>query len=444
LLRPLQLEIPTTSMQILAKYFALTFLFVCGVFFSSAQSSHKNIRIDGQDMLSFYPPCEPSIAISPKNPAMIVAGSVLDNVYLSTDTGATWMKKKLYSDLGVYGDPVIVSNPKKQFFYYLHLSNPQNKAWGDDSFLDRIVIQHSKDGLNWSSGSGIGYHPTKDQDKHWAAHNGKKMICTWTQFDKYESTTPGDSTNILFSRSNAKGKKWTKATRINQIAGDCLDGDNTVEGAVPAFGTEGEIYVAWALGDKIYFDRSLDKGKTWLEKDMIAASISGGWEMAIPGIMRCNGMPVTVCDLSEGPNRGTIYICWADLRNGETNSDIFITSSNDKGKTWTTPVRVNDDKTPAHQFFPWLAIDQSNGRLHIVFYDRRNFSDTKTDVYLASSGDGGKSWNNERISESAFEPTDKVFFGDYNNISAHNGIIRPIWTRCVDGKLSVWTALINR
>jgi hypothetical protein len=33
--------------------------------------------------------------------------------------------------------------------------------------------------------------------------------------------------------------------------------------------------------------------------------------------------------------------------------------------------------------------------------------------------------------------------GDYNNISAYNGMVRPIWTELHDGKLSVWTALLN-
>ena len=36
------------------------------------------------------------------------------------------------------------------------------------------------------------------------------------------------------------------------------------------------------------------------------------------------------------------------------------------------------------------------------------------------------------------------FFGDYNNISAHKGVIAPIWTRMVDGKTSVWTTVIQQ
>ena len=32
-----------------------------------------------------------------------------------------------------------------------------------------------------------------------------------------------------------------------------------------------------------------------------------------------------------------------------------------------------------------------------------------------------------------------MFFGDYTNIDACNGVIRPIWTRLNNGQLSVWT-----
>ena len=49
------------------------------------------------------------------------------------------------------------------------------------------------------------------------------------------------------------------------------------------------------------------------------------------------------------------------------------------------------------------------------------------------------------ISESPFVPRKGIFFGDYTNVSVHNGMIRPIWTRLDSStaELSVWTALLN-
>ncbi len=68
-----------------------------------------------------------------------------------------------------------------------------------------------------------------------------------------------------------------------------------------------------------------------------------------------------------------------------------------------------------------------------------SFSDTNTDVYLAVSEDAGVTFENQLLSESPFVPSKSVFFGDYTNISVHNGIVRPIWTRLHNGGLSVWT-----
>jgi len=90
-----------------------------------------------------------------------------------------------------------------------------------------------------------------------------------------------------------------------------------------------------------------------------------------------------------------------------------------------------------------MTIDQTTGYLYFVFYDRRNYTNNNTDVYMAISKDGGNTFTNFKVSESPFLPNAGVFFGDYNNVTAHNGIVRPIWTRLVGGSLSIWTALVD-
>ncbi|KAA3630642.1 MAG: T9SS C-terminal target domain-containing protein [Bacteroidetes bacterium] len=148
---------------------------------------------------------------------------------------------------------------------------------------------------------------------------------------------------------------------------------------------------------------------------------------------------MTKCGLSGGPNQGTIYVNWTDQRNGADDTDVWLVKSVDGGNTWSDPIRINDDEPGSHQFFSWMDIDQTNGNLFFVFYDRRTYSDNRTDVYMAYSLDGGDTFTNKLISESPFIPSPGVFFGDYTNIQAHNNIVRPIWTRLFDGTLSVWT-----
>jgi hypothetical protein len=402
-----------------------------------------NILIDQGLPGSQFGPCEPSVAINPRNTMQMAAGAILDRYYWSDDGGQRWQRDTLRSTFGVYGDPVMVADTNGHF-YYAHLSDPDHMGWASPKLLDRIVIQKSIDGgRTYDNGTYVGLRAPKDQDKQWLHVDPKTntIYCTWTEFDRYNSSDPTDKSRILFSKRHAETPEWSEPIAINQFEGDCADEDYTTEGAVPASGPEGQVYVAWAWNNRIWFDRSADGGKTWLNKDVVVARQPGGWHFDIPGIQRCNGMPVLVCDRSDGPNRGNLYVNWTDQRRGENDTDVWLARSTNGGKTWSKPLRVNNDPPGKHQFLTWMAIDQTTGYLYIVFYDRRAYDDLRTDVYLAVSKDGGKTFSNEQISEQPFTPSRYVFFGDYNHISAHNGVIRPIWTRLDNGILSIWTAL---
>lgn len=413
--------------------FFFTFFLGC-VFTVAAQ--HPNVMIGNQNY-----PNEPSIAIDPKNTNRLVAGANINNYYFSEDGGLTWQHGSLSSSLyGVWGDPVLLVDTSGNY-YFFHLSWPASGNW-----IDRIVCQKSIDGgQNWNVGTYMGLNGTKAQDKHWTAvnRNNNHIFSTWTQFDQYGSSYYLDSTLIFFSKSTDAGETWSPALRISEKGGNCVDSDLTVEGAVPCIGPDGEIFVSWAGPQGIVFDRSFDEGATWLDHDIFVNENPGGWDLTIPGLDRSNGMPVTCCDISTSPYRGTIYINFADQRNGADDTDIWLVKSTDQGNTWSEPVRVNDDPAGKHQFLTWMTIDQVTGYLYFVFYDRRNYNDNNTDVFMAVSKDGGQTFNNFKVSESPFVPFSSAFFGDYNNITAHNNVVRPIWTRFDNGQASVWTAIID-
>jgi hypothetical protein len=399
-------------------------------------AQYQNIKIGNYTSAN-----EPSIFINPKNTLEIMAGSNLNYWYYSEDGGYTWQTSELISpSYGVWGDPVIIADTAGDF-YFFHLSNPAVGNW-----IDRIVCQkYNKTTVQWNNGTYMGLNGTKAQDKHWAVVDPQTntIYVTWTQFDDYGSADPGCESNILFSKSTDAGLSWSEAISINQVSGNCIDSDETAEGAVPAVGPNGEVYVSWSGPEGIIFDRSLDGGQTWLDEDIPVDPHIGGWDINIPGIYRANGMPVTVCDLSPSPHNGTIYINFADQRNGTDDTDIWLTKSTDQGNNWSEPIRVNDDPPGKHQFFSWMTIDQTNGYLYFVYYDRRAYNDNQTDVYMAWSGDGGETFTNVKISESPFVPAESIFFGDYSNISAHNNVVRPIWTRMDEGVRSIYTAIID-
>ncbi|MGQ9799378.1 MAG: T9SS type A sorting domain-containing protein [Ignavibacterium sp.] len=410
------------------------------LFVTSTFPQYLNVRVDSP---SSNQPEEVSIAINPVNPNYLAAGANINHFFMSSDGGYNWQTSFLSSSFGVWGDPVVVYD-ELGYLYYGHLSNPPFPGY----WIDRIVIQRStNNGINWNDGAGIGFLSPKNQDKEWIAvdmhsnqYKGNVYVC-WTEFDDYGSSNPNDSSRIKFSYSTDKGITWSNPKTISDRSGDCIDSDNTVEGAVPCVGPNGEIYVSWAGPLGLMFDKSTDGGLTW-GTDIFVSTIPGGWDFDVPGIYRCNGLPITACDTSQSPYRGNIYINWSDQRNGVNNTDIFFVKSTDGGNTWSNPLKVNDDNSGRHQFFTWMTIDQTTGAIYIVFYDRRNTSGNATDVYVARSTNGGETFTNFKVSQSSFTPSASVFFGDYTNIAAFNKKVYPIWMRMDGTALSVWTAII--
>jgi hypothetical protein len=423
------------------KYLDVVLTLVLVIFFSSfSYSQYPNILIDGTGS-----PEEVTIAINPLNPNILAGGANIDCFYRSSNGGTSWIESQLFSNLlGVWGDPVVLFDSLGNL-YYAHLSNPASGWW-----IDRIVVQKStNNGVSWTDGVGIGQGTAPQaQDKAWLAVDHTRspfrgnLYLTWTEFDSYGSSNPSDSSRIRFSKSTNQGANWSNAITISDRSGDCIDSDNTDEGAVPCVGPNGEIYVSWAGPLGLMFDKSLNGGSTW-GTDVFISTIPGGWDFDVSGIYRCNGLPITMCDISNSPYRGYIYVVWSDQRNGATNTDIFLARSTNGGNTWSSPIKVNDDNTTRHQFFVWSTVDPSTGHLWFVFYDRRNTTGAATDVFVAKSTDGGNTFENFKVSETPFTPTESVFFGDYTNIAAWNGKIYPIWMRLQNGQLSVLTTVIT-
>jgi len=399
-----------------------------------AQYPNNKINSSGTD------PEEVSIAVSPANPNNLAVGANISYFFSSTDAGHNWTQKNLISNLfSVWGDPCLIYDGVGNLFYG-HLSNTPSPGY----WIDRIVVQKSIDnGTTFNQGAGIGFNNPKEQDKEWLAvdlQNNRNYIYTsWTEFDSYGSSLSSDSSRILFSRSTDHGAAWTNPLRLSEKGGDCVDADNTVEGAVPTIGPNGEIYDSWAGPLGLVFTKSTNGGVSF-KPNQVVTSIPGGWDFDVPGIYRCNGLPITTCDTSNSFTRGNIYICWSDQRNGSDNSDVFLIKSTDGGNTWGLVKKVNNDNTTRHQFFPWMTIDQTTGHLFFIFYDRRSTTGNATDVYIAESIDGGETFNNFKISESSFTPQSGIFFGDYSNITAFNRKVYPTWMRLDGTTLSVWTA----
>src|SRR5437867_3780874 len=100
---------------------------------------------------------------------------------------------------------------------------------------------------------------------------------------------------------------------------------------------------------------------------------------------------------------GVIYVAYQAFGDGRRRS-IMFTKSIDKGRTWSTPVPVNDTPNNLSVFNPAVAVSPDGQHVIVEFYDKRNqttaSAGNNADLYLAESFDGGDSWEpNIRLSD---------------------------------------------
>ena len=91
-----------------------------------------------------------------------------------------------------------------------------------------------------------------------------------------------------------------------------------------------------------------------------------------------------------------LYAVWPDISSGRV--DVRFAYSTDKGKTWSTPVTINDDRPPLEKgrgpdhMLPAIAVNKK-GAVLIVWYDRREFPDNMGwRMRATASLDGGVSF----------------------------------------------------
>jgi hypothetical protein len=392
-------------------------------------------------------PNEVSIAINPLNPAQVVAGSNIYNLYFSTDSGFSWTEKILKSSMGVYGDPVVHFMPNGAcLFAHLAMNKDRSKKDGSYSGLDRMVIQRSIDGgRTFNDGSYCGLNTPKMQDKPWLSHDATGNIyVSWTEFDKYGSAAPNDKSRIRFAQSNDSGFTFTQAITVSDNEGDCLDKDNTPEGATTAVGPHGEIYIAWAAFGKLYMDKSMDGGRSF-GTDHEVTWQRGGWDLDIEGMYRGNGLPFLKCD-----KKGNLYLLYAEeidapsIPSDRREKIVSVIISKDGGASWGKPQVLNRSNA-MDGFMPNMCHDELMDKIYIAWYDRRHSQNKKfADIYVAAMAENADSFVGRRITPISFPlPFKYVFFGDYIGIDAAKDMVRPIWTEDDTDGLVVKCGLLN-
>lgn len=400
------------DVSILMKYFLNVCLLLCGTtlfaqqYFSELTLSSATLQAN-----------EPAIAIHPTDSSKIIVATNVNNIFWSHNAGKSFKHYKATSSHGVYGDPVLLYTPTGQLFY-AHLSKYDNYKWPD--FFKAIIIQPGiDDGKNFYDGYAVGYHPTKMQDKPAMSYNHITGLIhmSWTEFDKYESDNAQDSTRIYFATFNPSTFNIVGPIQVNDKNGNCADDDETVEGATTIITTKGIIGMAWAGHQHIYFDKSIDSGKTW-GRDQIVDRIEEGWNLETKGFMRTSGLPYLNCDTNDN-----LYITTVSNYTAKQSITVYYKHLSDS--IWRKHI-ISSPIMEADCIMPHTFFDKLTNRLYIIYYV---VADGKLAVYLSFSSNNQMQWKTIRVSYTDSPlPGDKLFFGDYIAVAARNKTIVTAWT----------------
>ena len=347
----------------------------------------------------------------------------------STDGGATWFGTVDLPSAGSNsGDPAAAIDLNGRYYVgYINNSFGQGVAYS------------TNEGTSWSAvnitGSG-----TDDKNHLWvdnspsSAYEGH-LYSAWTSF--------GTNSDIVISRSTNSGTSWSTPVDISlAVAGGSHD-----QGVSIQTGPNGEVYAAWAVYDcwpcdetAIGMAKSVDGGATYAPATRIITGIRGiRQEYPSTFLHRVNSFPVMAVDNSQGARSGWIYVVWTNHGvpgvNTGNDRDVYMIRSTNGGTSWSSPIKVNQDPSGLGKlhYEPWVSVDPVTGALSVIFYDNRNTTGSQVETWVATSIDGGNTWEDFRVSDVAFTPSPIPglaggYMGDYLAIASRGGKVYPVWT----------------
>lgn len=400
---------------------------------------------------------EPSIAIDPLNPDVIVSsvqdmrkvpefGNRWNSYYRSVDGGKTW-KNDLLPGYPTDASPQGIASPLKQ---YQFTSDPlvAFDAHGNAYFAGLAVnrtsgksavfmVRYSIHGSHYeyttivaaNSNNGVPLDkPYLFTDNTLESPYFGSIYVTWTEV----GVRPG-YTAIYFARSTDMARSFSSPLLLSDRS------ERWNQFSAVAAGPEGSIYATWVSWDSsrnwIKLTRSSDNGFSFSTPKTIT------YIHAVPSPLPGNGFrvmsfPAVAVDTSSGRGSGNLYVAWSEWKGRD--SDMLFMRSLDKGETWSSPHIINDDLA-GNQFMPVLAV--SEGKIFAAFYDGRLDASARNnkalDLFYAVSHDEGRSFSkNSRVTTISFDPNavcrcpvfSQPFLGDYIGVSSTGSRVIVIWT----------------
>ncbi|MCX6244338.1 MAG: T9SS type A sorting domain-containing protein [Bacteroidetes bacterium] len=275
----------------------------------------------------------------------------------------------------------------------------------------------------------------------------------WTNF----VNSSGNLRQIEISRSEDQGMTWSSP--INISAG--VTSGYMCQGINLQTGPNGELYGAFIIYDAwpadesaIGFAKSLNGGSVFTPATRIISNIKGIRTSLTSKNMRVNSYPSMTVDNSNGPNKGNIYLVWANIGypgiNAGSDINVYFMRSTDQGSTWMAPIRVNQDAAGLgkQHFLPWISCDPVTGNLCVIYYDDRNVGSSACETWISYSYNAGDTWTDMKVSDVSFTPVPIAglaydYFGDYLGVASRDMMAYPIWTDNRTGAALTYVSPVN-
>jgi len=216
-----------------------------------------------------------------------------------------------------------------------------------------------------------------EPDKQWitiddnpASPHFNRVYAMWVDF---HFVTPVPFVSFADARANGTHTDWSAPQPLPQPP-------HTPQGAtylLPHVAPDGAVYTTVTNFNpkqgfccaSVFVDRSTDGGATWSVAGTAVPSVTPP-PLIYPNTTFRDGIENTFAVGSHLDAQGSypLYVAYEDFSAGTGN--VMLTASYDGGATWTGPIQVNDNASPADEFQPNLTV-APGGTVSVNFYDRR-------------------------------------------------------------------------
>lgn len=433
------------------------------------------------------PAAEVHLVASPLDPMLLVGGakdfrlgeeprcgkfSVWSGTFRSADGGRTWTtgllpgypgdaRRTALSDYACGSDPVLAFAPDGTLYYS---SLQFSLRPGEDPLVPQlapflgyategsaVAVTRSRDGgLTWDDPVIVQSAKGGLLDKQWIAVDP-------VTGDVHVSYFNNDG-EIALQSSRDGGATWS-APLVLVEARDLPEGPpRQGQFAQVATTLDGRIhFIAWVAGDTpspsaLVHRFSTDRGASWSEPVQVAA-----WAPVIdPGALHPYRF-VTLPAIAAHPSKPIVHVAYPAAAQvgaapaARADLDVFVVTTRDGGKTWSAPVRVNDDANgaPNLQWMPAPAVGP-DGTLHLTWLDYREDPQGRlARVWYARSADEGATFTrNVPVGDALFDgeggyhQSGSGTIGDYMGLAVTSLAAHPFWADTREGRNDVYAAIL--